>query len=88
MSEATDHREEGGVFEGGGSCPGFRVTFGLFISVFFNFREYQQNTLVLVESNACEIYLKSVRHNALGIWHNVIRVLGHGLSWDITLMHD
>ena len=79
---------EWGVFEGGGSCTSFRVTFGLFISVFFNFREYQQNTLVLVESNACEIHLKSVCHNALGIWHNLIWVLGRGLSWDITTMHD
>jgi hypothetical protein len=34
------------------SCSLFRVPFGLLLSFFFNFQEYQQNTLRLVESNA------------------------------------
>jgi hypothetical protein len=51
------------VFEGGATCTFFRVTFGLFLSIFFNFQEYQQNTLALIESNTYESYLKSFRHN-------------------------
>ena len=33
------------------SCPLFRVPFGLLLSFFFNFQEYQHDTLWLVESN-------------------------------------